>query len=292
MKEKVYSMFVILAGMCWGVMSIFVRKLTAIGFDPMQITMVRMWTGVLLIAVFVFFYNKQCFKIKLKDLPIFAGIGIFSSLTMSYMYFAAMVEIPVSVAAILLYTAPIWVLIVSVIFFKENLTKEKIIALILAFGGCVCVSGFSGGKMSVIGIIYAVISGLAYAAYSIAGKVVTKKYSPMTITLYSFIFAAIGSMFICDFGGAVRLTVQSFDTRMFMLILGLGAVSMALPFSLYTIGLSGIPAGKAAIMASVEPMMATLVGFFVFDESLSILGIFGITAILAAIILLNVKKES
>jgi len=278
---------VILAGIFWGTMSIFVRSLSEYGFNSLQIAMMRFLGGALFLALFVFVYDKKSFKINVKDIPFFALMGVFSCFCMGFFYFHSVLLIPISIATILMYTAPIWVLIVSVLFLGEKINAIKVIALILAFGGCICISGFSGGDVSVIGILSALFAGIAYASYSIFGKIITKKYGPLTVTLYAYLFAALTGLVICGVNSTVEIVSQSFDIKMLYLIIGLGIVTISIPFSLYTIGLSKIPAGKAAIISLTEPMVATIVGVALYNETFGIVGILGILMIVMAIVLLN-----
>ncbi|MBQ3573575.1 MAG: EamA family transporter [Clostridia bacterium] len=291
MKDKLYSILIIIAGVFWGSMGLFVRTLSEYGLESMQITLIRLVSGAILLVAFALIYDKSLFKISLRDIPIFIAIGILSVLMMSWLYFSAIMKSTMSVAAILLYTAPIWVLIASVFFYGEKLTSKKVLALILAFGGCIAVSGFSAGDVSVSGILFGLGSGIAYALYSIIGKHVLSKYSPITVTVYSFAIAAVGVLFISRPTEALDIVIHNFDFALLMKIIGIGAVSVFVPYLLYTIGLSKTPAGKAAIMASVEPMTATVLGIAVYKEPLGIGGVVGIVMILSAIFILNSKNR-
>jgi len=287
LRKYAGSFSVILAGIFWGTMSIFVRALSDYGFNSLQITMMRFVVGVIFLALFVLIYDKNSFAIKIKDIPFFILMGVFSCFCMGFFYFHSVLLIPISIATILMYTAPIWVLIVSVLFLGEQFTKLKLVALILAFGGCVCISGFSGGSVSVIGILSALFAGIAYASYSIFGKIITKKYGPFTVTLYAYIFSAISGLLICGIDSTAEIIISYFDMKMLFLIIGLGVVTVTIPFSLYTIGLSKIPAGKAAIMSLTEPMVATIVGIVFYNETFGIVGIVGVLMIITAIVLIN-----
>lgn len=291
MKKFTGSLFVILAGFFWGSMSIFVRALSEYGFNSLQITMMRFLVGVLFLGLFVLIYDRKLFKVKLKDIPFFVLMGVFSCFCMGFFYFHSVLLIPISTATILMYTAPIWVLIASVLFLGETINKLKITALILAFGGSVCLSGFAGGDVSLIGILSALFAGIAYASYSIFSKIITKKYEPLTVTLYSYIFAALAGIVICGINSTAEIIASSFSIKMLFLIIGLGVITISIPFSLYTIGLSKIPAGKAAIMSLTEPMVAMLVGLIIYNETFGIMGIVGIIMIITAIVLINLKES-
>ncbi len=290
-KTILYSMLIIIAGIFWGVMGVFVRKLTECGFTSLQVTTIRFSVGVACLAIFMLIYDKTLFKISLKGFLICVAIGVFSCILMSTLYFISIEETSLSVAAILLYTAPVWVVLASVLLYGEKFTGRICIALILAFLGCVFVSGFSAKSVSVLGVLCGLGSGLAYALYSIIGKYALKVCSPYTMTFYSFLVGTVCSIFICDIGELAGIVYTEFSISLLLIMLGTGVVTMFVPFLLYTIGLSKLPAGKASIMATVEPMMATVSGMIFFKEIPSILGFLGIVLILTAVILLNLKED-
>jgi hypothetical protein len=93
---------------------------------------------------------------------------------------------PLSTAAILLYTSPIWIMLMSVLFFHEKLTRKKLIALTFAFAGCIMVSGVSGKRLTIPGLLIGLGSGIGYGLYSILGTVALRRYSPYTVTAYAY----------------------------------------------------------------------------------------------------------
>ncbi len=290
-KKILYSICIILAGLFWGVMGLFVRALSVYGFDSLQITALRLTSAVIMFILFALIYDRKLFRINPRDLILFLIMGLFGVLAMSWLYFSAIVRIDLSVASILLNTAPIWVLTASVLFYGEKLNIQKIVSLLLAVVGCVFVSGFSSGSMSIAGLLCGFASGLTYAFYSIIGKYALNKYPPITVTLYSFIVAGIGSLFICGFSEMANIVVTNLDFSLVLKIAGIGFVSVFVPFLLYNIGLSKVPAGKASIMASVEPMMATISGMLAFGEFPGLSGFVGIFMIISAIVLLNLDNN-
>ena len=196
-----------------------------------------------------------------------------------------------STAAILLYTSPIWIMLMSVLFFREKLNRIKLIALALAFAGCVLVSGISGEGLTLTGLLLGLGSGIGYGLYSILGTIALRKYSPYTVTTYTFLFAAAGSWLVCQpadmiskFSAAENLTGLLF----FCVLTGL--VTAVIPFLAYTLGLRTVEASRAGILATIEPLVATLVGILFFSESLTLISGMGIVLILAAVVLLNRKQ--
>ena len=293
-KNKVSALgpaFIILAGIFWGSMGIFVRKLGTYGFNPIQIVCIRVVLAALVFCVVQFAKDPKGFRISLRDIPLFLGLGLGSILFFTVCYFTAISMMTLSTAAILLYTSPIWIMLMSLLFFHEKLTAQKIIALILAFGGCVLVSGISGGGLTLMGLLIGLGSGIGYGLYSILGTVALRRYTPYTVTTWTFIIAAIGSILISHPADMIaKISVAPSIPGLLGFSLLTALVTAVIPFLAYTLGLRSVEASKAGILATVEPMVATLIGIFVFSEPLTLMSGIGVLLILAAVVILNVSN--
>lgn len=293
MEKKGYlgDILIIIAGLFWGSMGIFVRHLNDLGFSSIQVACLRLTTAGILFALILLIKDRKGFKIALRDIPLFLALGLVSILFFTCCYFTAIRLMTMSTAAILLYTSPIWVMVLAIIFLKEKFTIQKLIALILAFAGCILVSGF-GGKVTVMGILVGLGSGLGYGLYSIFGTFALKKYSPYTVTCYTFLIAGLGSIFVADPVDLVsKISTVENKPALFCFVLLTAVVTAVIPFLLYTLGLNMTTAGKAAVLATVEPAAATLFGFFVMKETVGPVAIAGILLVFAAIIVLSLRKK-
>ena len=130
---KKSDILILFSGIMWGVLGIFVKNLRQLGFTSLQISALRWIFSTVIIIFFVLIYDKNELKIALRDIWIFAFLGIFSSLAMSTFYFLCMAETSIAVSDILMYTSPIWVLIFSIIFFKEKITLRKAFCIVIVF---------------------------------------------------------------------------------------------------------------------------------------------------------------
>ena len=289
-NRKIGTLLIILAGCFWGSMGLFVRKLGDEGFDSIQIVSIRVTLAALAFSLILFIKERSGFKISLRDIPLFLGLGFGSILFFTVCYFTAINMMSLSTAAILLYTSPIWIMLMSVIFFHEKLTGRKLFALAAAFGGCVLISGISGGGMTLTGLLVGLGSGIGYGLYSILGTIALKRYSSYTVTAYTFLFAAIGSLIICRPGEMFGRFAASDHLAVLILFCILTAfITAVIPFLAYTLGLSSVEASKAGILATIEPMVATLFGVLIFKEALTILSCLGILMILSSVIILNIR---
>ena len=291
-KKNIGPILIILAGCFWGSMDIFVRKLTDFGFSSVQIVSIRVTLAALLFCVLLLIKDRSGFRISLRDLPLFIGLGFGSILFFTVCYFTAITMMPLSTAAILLYTSPIWIMLMSVLFFHEALSRRKLLALALAFAGCILVSGISGEGITLAGLLVGLGSGIGYGLYSILGTVALRKYSPYTVTTYTFLFAALGSWLICKPADMIsKFTASSDPAYLGFFCILTALVTAVIPFLSYTLGLRSMEASRAGILATIEPMVATLVGILVFHESMTVLSGLGILLILSAVIILNRRTD-
>lgn len=282
MESKKASFFVILSSLCWGIIGIFTRGLYGMGVSPFGMTF---WRSLITAAVMIIICaakDKSLLHLKKpKDILYFVGMGVFSIVLFNVCYFSAMQYIPLSAASVLLYTSPAMVVIMSGIFFKVPIGKRKIAALIISFLGCVLMTGvLTGGQITGKGLLLGLGSGFGYALYSVIGSAALKKYKAFTVITYTFIISSLALIPFGVKGGAPQGEAVK-------LIILLGLVSTLLPYILYTKGLEFLDAGKASIMAFFEPVMATVIGFLVFKEYLSLANFFGIVLIFVSIVLLN-----
>ncbi|MCR5138254.1 MAG: DMT family transporter [Oscillospiraceae bacterium] len=287
-RRNIGPALIVLAGCFWGSMGIFVRRLGSAGFSSIQIVSIRVTLAALSFCILLLIRDPAGFRISVRDIPLFLGLGWGSILFFTVCYFTAIRMMPLSAAAILLYTSPIWIMLMSVLFFHEKLTRKKLLALLLAFAGCVLVSGFSGEGMTLTGLLVGLGSGIGYGLYSILGTVALRRYSPYTVTTYTFVFAAAGSWLICQPAEMLQIFAGTEELPALLLFCCLTAlVTAVIPFLAYTLGLRSVEASRAGILATVEPMVAAIFGILVFSEPLTLLSGLGILLILSAVVLLN-----
>ena len=287
-----YTAAILAAGCLWGFMGLFRRYMGEVGFSASDLIVLRCGIAALCFGLTLLFTGRGQFRIRLRDCWCFLGSGIVSLLFFTFCYFQAMNYMSLSAAAILLYTAPAIVTLLSALLFRERLTGTKMLAVVLAFLGCALVSGLGAGDMalSAAGILYGLGAGFGYAMYSIFARYALERgYSSNTINFYSCLLAAIGAALIWGVDGVFESVTAS--TQNLGLALGAGVLTCFLPYLLYTYGLTGMETGRASIMASVEPVVATLVGAVVFRESMSVLSYAGVALVLSAVVLLNVKTK-
>lgn len=279
---KFYTGFTVLAGVLWGIISVFLKTLTAAGLSSLQVMLLRALFSALMLFAFLLIKDKALLCISLKDLWMFVGTGVVSLTFFSLCYFKTILEVGTSIAVILLYTSPIFILLISAVLFKEKITLVKVIALVLTFTGCILVSGVAGGQqISAKGFLIGLCAGFGYALYSIFSRFALKKYNSLTVTFYTFVFSGLSLLPFVHITQIPALMTG----KVWLFALGIALVCTVLPYIFYTHGLSGLDTGKAAILVTVEPLVGTLVGLFLWGEPFSPAKIVGIICIFVSVIL-------
>lgn len=289
-KTATAVIMILIAAAGWGIIGVFSRPLAGIGLNAIQITWLRSMIVAVGMALLLLFRNRSLFRIKLKDLWMFFGTGLLSIVFFNVCYFITIEHTTLAAASILLYTAPCFVMLMSACFFRERITGQKVAALVLAFAGCVLVSGFMGGEITVFAFLTGVGSGFGYALYSIFGKVALKRYHAFTVIFYTFVVASAGLMPFADLPDIVSMLAGGRNG--IGAGLGLGVISTLIPFIFYTTGLNHVEAGKASVLAFAEPMVAAIAGIMLYQELLQFKNALGIFLIFFAIVLLNIPLGS
>ena len=283
---------VLIAGVSWGLIGVFTKAIDALGFTEMQMLFVK---GVLATAVlFLITFLKDRSQLKLKnwkDIRYFIGTGIISFTFFSWAYMKAVNLTSLGVAAVLLYTAPTFVMLFSILLFGEKMTKTKGIVLLMTFVGCIFVTGLLEGGVAFTwqGIAIGLASGVGYALYSIFGTYAIRAgYGSLSISLYTFLMATIVMSFLVE---PAAVVFQINKMGQWPLAISFALLTTVLPYLTYTKGLSGLPASKASVTATIEPVVAAILGIVVFHESVTMLKVTGIVLVLSSVVVMGRTEQ-
>lgn len=279
---------IVLATVFWGFIGYFSTTMSEAGMSVPQRLSARMTFAALALVVATLFTNpKKGFKVSLSDLAKLFLCGTITLTVNNMFYFNAIELCGMSVAAVLMYTSPIFVMIMSALIYKEKITVQKLVALVVTFVGCALVSiSNSRFHADIIGIGCGVASGFTYALYSIFANDLLKRNSSTTVVMYTYISAAISSYFIVSPIETAKITLES---GMVIHAILFGIICSALAHGLYSYGMKYTEASLAAILATLELVMASIVGFFAFGQFLAWYNYVGIVLVMAATVLLNIK---
>ncbi len=283
------GLLVLLAACLWGSTGLFVGSISAAGLTSMEIVVLRgIITSVVMLPLMLAI-DPGLFRLRLKDIWCFIGSGVLSVLFFNYCYYSNIQETSPAVAVVMLFTAPVFVTLLSIPLFKEKLTWRKVTAVLLILIGCALVSGIVGEGASLTrrGIVLGICSGFGYGLYSIFSRfALNRGYAPTTITFYTFLLSAVGGVFMVDFGHVVEASA-SFGLSLWAPLVLYVLVGTVGAYLMYTAGLSRMDTSKAAVMQSAEPAAATILQIVVLGVWPDTLTLVGVGLVTAAIAVLN-----
>ena len=276
-------LYIIFAAILWGIIGPVSRLAFDQGMAPLE---VAFWRAVL---AWICFGSHALvsgkLRIEKRDLPALLVFSV-TGVTLFYgSYQLAVDKGGAALSAVLLYTAPAWVTVLSRFFFKEPLTLVKIAALAMTITGVAGVSFGAGNvtagvgeQIKVTAFIFGLIAGFCYSLYYIFGKHFSGRYDSPTIFLY-----------ILPLGALLLLPWVTFTTKnmtAWAALATLAFFSTYLAYYSYYAGLKYLEASRASITATLEPVVAALVAYFWWQESFSIIGYVGGGLILASVVLI------
>lgn len=284
--------YILIGASLWGTIGFYVKNLYEFGFTPMEVVTLRVASTSVILFVFLITASRKSLVLhNIADIKYFIGTGIFSIILFNFSLFKTIDLASIPVATALLYTAPAFVIILSFILFKEPITRFKMIALLLTLLGTAFVVGLIPLKLDeipFITILFGLTSGLGYALYSIFSKFALEKYSSLTITAYTFFVATIALIPFFPYKEKLHLL---FDIKVFSFVLAFGLLPTTLAYLIYTAGLNRTEASKASIISTIEPVVATLIGIFIFFEPFTFMQGIGMGAIILAVIIIQLERK-
>ncbi|EMK9256538.1 EamA family transporter [Clostridioides difficile] len=291
-KSKGY-VFIAIAGLLWATLGLFGKFLMGNGLTSEQVAFTRLFFGFIVLGVYSSIRTPQILKISKKGIIYSVIIGIICQAMFNLCYFKAIDIAGVSIAAVLLYTSPLFLAIFSKICYKENITRSKLFSLILCFIGAIM--AVTGGRLdfqglNAFGLLLGVLSAIAYALMPTISKNALKEFSSSTILVYSFLFGAI---FMIPSSRPWEILNYAKDLDVLSCMLMLGIVPAALAYIFYAAGISkGVDLSVAGVVASVELVGSVIIGCTILGESFSLGKLFGVMLMLiSAVVALNLSYD-
>jgi len=278
------------AATLWGTLGLFAKILYAEGVSFESLVAVRASVGWAAVLLFVLATGGvKSLRVSGRDLASLIPLGLVGIGFFYLLYFYTIRESTVGTAAILLYSSPAFVVVLARLFLKESLNAAKVLALAMTIGGVLLVAGaYAPANLEVTPkvLLTGLLSGLTYGLYSIFGRPVAGRLSPSVILSYALLFGAILLVVaaIPTFGTLAGLPAGSYA-----LLLMLAVVHTTLGFALYTFGLGRLGAGRAAIVATVEPVVAGALGTVLLEEDLTFPKVVGALLVISGAALAQVR---
>ena len=273
----------VIAAATYGMNPLFALPLYEAGMNPDSVLFLRYLFAIPVLGIMIKARGRD-FKLKRKEILPLMIMGLLvalSSLTLfqSYNYMEA------GIASTLLFVYPIMVAVIMALFFKEKLTMQTILCILLALGGIgLLYKGEDGSTLSLTGILLVVVSALSYAIYIVSvNRPVLKDIATLKLTFYVLVFGVMLCFVRVDF----RASLHVVDTwYLWGNIIALAVFPTAVSFLCTTQAIQYIGSTPTAILGALEPLTAVFFGVTVFGESLTLRLICGIAMIISAVTLI------
>lgn len=272
-----YYGFVFLAACLWGAIGVIGRGAFQYGMSPLEVSF---WRAAISGGLFVV-HAVSTHQLRLhrpRDLVLFILFGLLAVSLFNASYFLAVQSGGVTLATIMLYSAPAFVAILAHFLFGEKLSIYKITLICLSMGGIGLISLSGGGQIQVVStaLAWGLVSGATYALYYIFGKYILPRYQTITVMALAMPIGAVGLAPLVSFG--------SRPLPAWLAVTGLAVVSTYIAYQLYYAGLRHVEASRAVLVANIEPVVATLLAAVLYGEQLSWVGYLGAALVVGSAI--------
>lgn len=276
----------------WGTQGPFAQNLMQLGCHPLMVSVIKLFTGCTALMLILACTAPKQLRISPKVLLATFVVGLVSQAGFNSLYYTSVGLIGIANAAVLLYTSPVFFLILSLWIFKEKLTWIKAGSAVLCVLGCgIAVTGGSLNlaMLSLSGIGMALLSAITFAIMSAIGKKVLTDCEPIAFIAYSFLFGGLLLLPALLLSEAHQVT---FSMGIIWNGLGIGLLPAAFSYWLYFGGVKlQVPLSKAGVISSLEMVSAVLIAWIVFKEPTSWFKGFGIVMILCSIVMTNIQEK-
>lgn len=280
LDQSLGFLFVILAGIGFGFLGVFGRFAFNSGITVGELLFWRFLCAGLLLFIGLFIFKRTQLTLSLKQTLISAGLGIGGYAVFSTFYFRSIQGVSVPLAAMLLFTFPIFVSLGAHLFLKERMNKQQWLSLGVA---CLGLGILLWGPIEVhkiSAVLYGFGAAITYAIYVLVSGKVQKNVPAFSSSLYVIIFAAIA---LGIFSPPSIEKAMNFSVTQILIIVGLATVCTIAPLTLFLAGLQRLPSSQASILVMIEPVVATIAAATILGEVLSLRQIAGGILVLIAL---------
>ena len=288
-RSSLLGYALVLAAAClWGTLGLFFRALVDdYGLSRQVVVACRAGLAALVLAIGLGIRHPAALRIRRRDMPFFLIFGVAGVAAFFLSYIQAITTGTVAQAAVLLYTAPIWITLWAAIHDGEPIEGRRLLALGLAVVGCALVAqAYDPARLKLNGpaVIYGLLSGIGYAAYSVWSAAGTRRgYNAWTVVLYSLGIGAI-ALFAST---PVAETLRAIRTpAAWPLLAGVALLPTLLGPICFTTGLQYVRTSNASILATVEPVVAAGLAWAFLGETLLLPQFAGGACVLLAVTIL------
>ena len=290
MRQKTFGiLFVLMAAVLFGINGSLSRLLFDSGVTPLTLVEFRMIVGSLCLFGFLSTQPRQAWRLPRHALGWLLAFGLSIALV-TYTYFVAISRVNIALVLVIQYTGPVWMATAEALWRRHMPSRHVLGALLLTMSGVVLVTGLLEqrlGSLDVIGLLFSFFALITFIAYLVLGRKISGHLHPITSTAYG---AGVAGVFWLIVQPPWSIPASTWNPHTFILMVLVGVIGMALPFSLEVVALRRLDATRAGIAAMFELPASALIAFFWLGQSLDLWQVLGCTLVLAGITLVQLEK--
>ena len=269
-------LFIVLAACLWATIGFFTRQLHDLyGLSALTIIFLRVAIAFLICFSALAIFQPRSLSVSLRNLGLLAVYGLIGIALFYFLYAQAIITTSVTAAVVLLYTAPAFVTLIAWRVWGEPLTRRKLITVGLAIIGCALVAKAydpSQWSINLVGVLIGLGAGFTYALFTVFNKAGLKQFRPSALLTYELFF---GALFLLPLQSPDAFAVLIEKPTAWIFLLGLVFGPTLSAITLFNLGLRGLPASNVSIVATIEPVVASALAFFLLNERMEWLQIVG-----------------
>ncbi len=259
--------------------------------DPLNVVTLRAAVAFFVLGLALVLVRGRLPAIRRRDIPLFVLLGLVG-ISLNYAgFFLSLKFTTVATAISILYTFPAFVILGAYLFLGEPVTANKAISLVLCFGGCLLVIRIFNAdalQLNLWGIVFGFVASITKAVYTLAGKRALSTYDPWTVTFFAF---GLGGLFlVIGTTSSGRLDV-AIPAEAWAYVVGIALLPTLVGYSLFLLALKYLEAGKASIVATLEPVAAIALSAAIVGELITPLQSIGVAMVIGGVMLSQVKAR-
>jgi drug/metabolite transporter (DMT)-like permease len=277
------ALLVLLSAAGFSTLAIFIKIAYAAGVNVLTLLALRFTICTVCLLAILNLRQKKLSVSKKLAVQLFL-MGSLGYGTTSLLFTASLSYLPASLSAMLLYTYPAIVSLLSFMMGDDKLSLIKGLALTICFGGLFLVLGVSFTSINLFGSLLVLAAAVIYSIYIVAGNRILKNVSPLVSTTHVCLSASLVFLMAGLFSGELSLQLSPVG---WLAILGIAIFATLFGILFFFAGLSRIGATNAAIISTVEPVLTVIMSALLLDEKITLVQTSGGVLILAGILLLQ-----
>jgi drug/metabolite transporter (DMT)-like permease len=271
------------------------------GISPLELTQVRATGAFLGFALVLLLTRRASLRLTRREVPYLIVFGVAGVALVQWLYFVSIGRLPIGIALLIEYIAPILIALWAWAVFKEQIRRRIWLALVLAVVGLsIVVEVWSGLTLDGVGVAAALAAAVAYAVYVLMAERAVRWRDPASLTAYGFLFAGLFWAAVQPFwrfptdrlADSVSLLghLEHYSLPVWLLLLYVVVAGTMITFLLVAAALRHISATRVGIVAMLEPVAASAVAFVWLGESFGAAQLVGGGVVLTAILLAQTAR--